>query len=153
MAGLFFAVNMRFIRGNCMKRIAIVLCVAAGAAQAQERGITPERLVEFDDPSMPAKELRLLRTTYAPGAENPKHYHTSHLVFYVLEVTVVWQEEGKQAVTLKPGDSLHVRPGTIHSHRTASKSQKLVFLEFVIVKKYQRSTVRMPYWRTRSAIR
>jgi quercetin dioxygenase-like cupin family protein len=127
-----------------MKRVAIVLCLAAGAAQAQERGITPERLVEFDDPSMPAKEMRLLRTTYAPSAENPKHYHTSHIVFYVLEGTGVWQEEGKQAVTLKPGDSLHVRPGTIHSHHNASKSEKLVFLEFVIVEKGQRSTVRMP---------
>jgi len=137
-------VNMRFVRGNRMKRIAFVLCLAAGAVQAQERGIAPERLIEFDDPSLPAKEMRLLRTTYAPGAENPKHYHTSHLVFYVLEGTGVWQEDGKQPVTLKPGDSLHVRPGTIHSHRNATKSEKLVFLEFVIVEKGQRSTVRMP---------
>ena len=123
---------------------AAAVCMAIPIAHAQERGIAPERLIEFDDASMPAKEMRLLRTTYAPGAESPKHYHTSHLVFYVLEGTGVWLEEGKQAVTLKPGDSLHVRPGTIHSHRNASKSEKLVFLEFVIVEKGQRSTVRMP---------
>ena len=127
-----------------MKRIAFVLCLAAGAVQAQERGIAPERLVEFDDASLPAKEMRLLRTTYAPGAENPRHYHTSHLVFYVLEGSGIWQEDGKPAVTLKLGDSLHVRPGTVHSHGNASKSEKLVFLEFVIVEKGQRSTVRMP---------
>lgn len=53
---------------------------------AQERrGISPERLFVFDDASMPAKEFRVLRTTYAPGGQNPKHYHTSHVVFYVLE--------------------------------------------------------------------
>jgi quercetin dioxygenase-like cupin family protein len=127
-----------------MKRMAIVFCLAASVVQAQERGIAPEQLIEFDDPSMPAKEMRLLRTTYAPGAENPKHYHTSHLVFYVLEGTGIWLEDGKPPVTLKPGDSLHVRPGTVHSHRNASKSEKLVFLEFVIVEKGQRSTVRMP---------
>ena len=65
-------------------------------------------------------------------------------MFYVLEGSGVWQEEGKDAVTLKPGDSLHVRPGTIHSHRNASASAPLVFLEFVIVEKGQRSTVPMP---------
>jgi hypothetical protein len=42
------------------------------------------------------------------------------------------------------GDTLHVRPGMVHSHRNASSSDKLVFLEFVIVEKGQRSTVPMP---------
>ena len=66
-----------------------------------------------------------------------------YVVFYVLEGSGVWQEEGKEAVTLKPGDSLHVRPGTVHAHRNASSTAKLVFLEFVIVDKGQRSTVPM----------
>jgi quercetin dioxygenase-like cupin family protein len=112
-------------------------------ANAQQAGVSPERLVVFDDPVMPGKEFRVLRTTYAPGAENPKHYHTSHLVFYVLEGAGIWQEDGKAPVTLQPGDSLHVRPGTVHSHRNASSSEKLLFLEFVIVEKGQRSTVPM----------
>lgn len=113
------------------------------SAHAQPHGVSPEPLVIFDDPSMPAREFRVLRTTYAPGAENPRHYHTSHLVFYVLEGTGFWQEDGSAPVRLKPGDSLHVRPGTIHSHRNASSTEKLVLLEFVIVEKGQRSTVPM----------
>jgi quercetin dioxygenase-like cupin family protein len=125
-----------------MKILAVAL-IASTCARAQQPAITPQSLVVFDDPSMPAKEFRVLRTTYAPGTENPKHYHTSHLVFYVLEGAGVWQEDGKAAVTLKSGDSLHVRPGTVHSHRNASESEKLVFLEFVIVDKGQRSTVPM----------
>jgi quercetin dioxygenase-like cupin family protein len=92
---------------------------------------------------MPSKEFRVLRTTYAPGSQNPKHYHPSHVVFYVLEGAGVWQEDGKEPVTLKTGDILHVRPGMVHSHRNASSSEKLVFLEFVIVEKGQRSTVPM----------
>ena len=127
-------------------RIFIVFAVWLGwwpLAAAQVHGISPERLQIFDDPAIPAKEFRLLRTTYAPGAENPKHYHTSHLVFYVLEGAGVWQEEGGKPVTLRPGDSLHVRPGTVHSHRNASAKEKLVFLEVVIVDKGQRSTVPM----------
>jgi quercetin dioxygenase-like cupin family protein len=134
-----------------MRILRKVLCVVAMLsipalhdAQAQRTGITAESLQSFDDAGMPSKEFRVQRTTYAPGGRNPKHYHPSHVVFYVLEGSGVWQEDGKQPVTLKPGDTLHARPGTVHSHRNASTSEKLVFLEFVIVDKGQRSTVPMP---------
>ena len=116
---------------------------ALAGAHGERSGITADARHVFDDPTMPGKEFRVLRTTYAPGGQNPRHYHPSHVVFYVLEGSGVWQEEGKEPVTLKPGDSLHVRPGMIHAHRNASSTEKLVFLEFVIVDKGQRSTVPM----------
>jgi len=112
-------------------------------AQGERQGISAATLQLFDDATLPGKEFRVLRTTYAPGGQNPKHYHPSHVVFYVLEGSGVWQEDGKEPVTLKPGESLHARPGTVHAHRNASSTEKLVFLEFVIVDKGQRSTVPM----------
>ena len=124
--------------------VLIVALAVPGMVHAQRVGISADQLQQFEDAAMPAKEFRVLRTTYAPGGRNPKHYHPSHVVFYVLDGSGIWQEEGKDAVTLKPGDSLHVRPGTIHSHRNASATAPLVFLEFVIVEKGQRSTVPMP---------
>jgi quercetin dioxygenase-like cupin family protein len=141
------AARLEFVFGEKEMKsvIAAAVLLACSIATAQERrGISPEPLFVFDDPSMPAKEFRVLRTTYAPGGQNPKHYHTSHVVFYVLEGSGFWQEDGKAEVTLKAGDSLHVRPGTTHAHRNASASEKLVFLEFVIVEKGQRSTVPTP---------
>ena len=126
------------------KLISTLLLLAGAQAQAQRVGINAVPLHEFDDPSMPAKQFRVLRTSYEPGGQNPRHYHPSHVVFYILEGEGFWQEDGKDPVMLKPGDSLHVRPGTIHAHWNASKSQKLVFLEYVIVEKGQRSTVPMP---------
>jgi quercetin dioxygenase-like cupin family protein len=123
---------------------AVLVALSIKSADAQRAGITADSLLVFDDASMPSKEFRVLRTTYAPSGQNPKHYHPSHVVFYVLEGAGVWQEDGKEPVTLKPGDTLHVRPGMIHSHRNASSSEKLVFLEFVIIEKGQRSTVPMP---------
>jgi quercetin dioxygenase-like cupin family protein len=127
---------------------ALVVPVVAGAqslagASGERTGITAIARHVFDDATMPGKEFRVLHTTYAPGGQNPKHYHPSHVVFYVLEGSGVWQEEGKDAVTLNPGESLHVRPGMVHAHRNASTTEKLVFLEFVIVDKAQRSTVPM----------
>ena len=130
-----------------MKKLLLVLCIAMHpalvGAQGERQGISAATLHSFDDATMPGKEFRVLRTTYAPGGQNPKHYHPSHVVFYVLEGAGIWQEDGKQPVTLKPGETLHVRPGTVHAHRNASSTENLVFLEFVIVDKGQRSTVPM----------
>jgi len=127
-----------------LSTLTILFAHSVSGAQAQRIGITADPLQIFSDASMPSKEFRVQRTTYAPGGQNPKHYHPSHVVFYVLEGEGVWQEKGKESITLKPGDTLHARPGTIHSHRNASTNEKLVFLEFVIVEKGQRSTVPMP---------
>jgi len=140
-------------KGREMRKL-MLLCAAlttpgiAGAqslagAHGERTGITAVARHVFEDATMPGKEFRVLHTTYAPGGQNPKHYHPSHVVFYVLEGSGIWQEEEKPAVTLKPGDSLHVRPGTVHAHRNASATERLVFLEFVIVDKEQRSTVPM----------
>ena len=125
-----------------MRPLIALVFALAGTAAAQERtGITAVPLHVFEDPTIPGKEFRVLQTTYAPGGQNPKHYHASHVVFYVLEGEGIWQEVDKAPVTLKARESLHARPGTVHAHRNASSRDKLVFLEFVIVDKGQRSTV------------
>jgi quercetin dioxygenase-like cupin family protein len=63
------------------------------------------------------------------------------VVFYILEGAMVVQEDGREALTLKPGDAHLVRPGTVHAHWNASPSAKLVFVEFTLVDEGQRSTV------------
>ena len=126
-----------------MKNLALLLLFPLIAGAQERQGISAATLHSFDDATVPGKEFRVLRTTYAPGGQNPKHYHPSHVVFYVLEGSGIWQEDGKEPVTLGPGQTLHARPGTIHAHRNASSTEKLLFLEFVIVDKGQRSTVPM----------
>ena len=100
--------------------VATSLCCST--ARADDRPISPEVLFETEIAGAPNKLMRALRTTYKPGAINPKHYHTSYVVFYVLQGSGVWQEEGKPPVTLKPGDSLAVTPGMIHAHWNASQT-------------------------------
>ena len=69
------------------------------------------------------------------------HYHTSQIVFYVLQGTMVVQDEGKEPVKLKAGESLLIMPGTVHQHWNASSTEPLVFLEYILVDKDQRSAV------------
>jgi quercetin dioxygenase-like cupin family protein len=104
-------------------------------------GITPEVLSRTAVPGAPWKFAIVTRVTYAPGARIRKHYHTSQIVFYILEGAMVVQDDGQAPVTLKVGDSLLVRPGTVHTHWNASTTTKLVFTEFILVDEGQRSAV------------
>ena len=123
---------------------AIFLC--AGAT-AQERapaaelprppvdvpGITPQMLSRTTVPGAPGKLAIANRVTYEPGARRRKHYHTSQVFFYILEGTMAVQDDGKEPVSLKPGDFLLIKPGTVHAHWNASTTEKLVFTEFILV--------------------
>ncbi len=104
-------------------------------------GITPEVLSRTMVPGAPWKVAIATRVTYEPGARIRKHYHTSQAVFYILEGTMIVQDDGKNPVTLKAGDSLLIKPGTVHAHWNASTTAKLVFTEFILVDEGQRSAV------------
>jgi quercetin dioxygenase-like cupin family protein len=130
----------------------LYLCAGANAqekAQSPEAprpsidvpGVTPEVLSRATVPGVPGKLAIATRVTYEPGARRHKHYHTSQVFFYVLEGSMVVQDEGKEPLTLKPGDSLLIKPGTVHAHWNASTTAKLVFTEFILVDEGQRSTV------------
>jgi quercetin dioxygenase-like cupin family protein len=92
-------------------------------------------------PGAPGKIALATRVTYEPGARIRKHYHTSQIVFYIIEGAMVVQEEGKDLVTLKVGEALLIKPGTVHTHWNASTTAKLIFTEFILVDEGQRSAV------------
>jgi quercetin dioxygenase-like cupin family protein len=106
-------------------------------------GVKPEVLARTEVPGAPGKAMIVARTTYQPGARVRKHYHTSQVTFYILEGRMIVQDEGKEPVTLKAGDFLLIKPGTVHAHWNASTTAPLVFLEHVIVDQDQRSAVFM----------
>jgi quercetin dioxygenase-like cupin family protein len=108
---------------------------------AEIPGITPEVLVRTGVPGAPGKIAMATRVTYQPGARIRKHYHTSQIVFYIIEGAMMVQDEGQDPVTLKVGDSLLIKPGTVHAHWNASTTAKLVFTEFILVDEGQRSVV------------
>jgi quercetin dioxygenase-like cupin family protein len=109
--------------------------------QSEISGITPTILVRTDVAGAPGKVEIVTRTAYQPGAELRRHYHTSQIVFYILEGSMGVQEDGKEPMTLKPGDALLIKPGTVHRHWNVSRTVPLVFTEFILVDEGERSAV------------
>jgi len=133
---------------------AAVLFAWASIAAAQEKpsgaelprpaeipDVSPDVLLRFGVPNVPGKVVIVSRTTYKPGARVAKHYHTSQIVFYILSGAMTVEDDGKQARTLKAGETLLIPPSTVHAHWNASSSEPLVFLEYVMVEEGQRSAV------------
>lgn len=66
--------------------------------------------------------LPMLNVTFAPGCINSWHYHTGGQVLVATAGTGYYQEKGKPARRLHPGDIVEVEPGTIHWHGAAPDS-------------------------------
>ena len=96
---------------------ATVASLAIAPATAQERKgiISHPPLLKMLVPDTANREVAVYQAEYEPGGINPRHLHPAAITFHVLSGTGVWQEDGKEPVTLKAGDSLFVPAGTIHS--------------------------------------
>jgi quercetin dioxygenase-like cupin family protein len=108
---------------------------------AEIPNVTPDVLLRTEVPNVPGKVIIFSRTTYKPGAHVAKHYHTSQIIFYILQGSMGVKDDGKDPITLKSGDSLLIKPGTVHEHWNMSTTEPLVFLEYVLVDEGQRSAV------------
>ena len=80
----------------------------------------------------------------APGANVGKHYHPGDAFAYILDGTMVLEIEGKDSVTLKPGQSGSLPPRVVHDDRNGSQTAPLKFLVFHVAKKGEPLAVTVP---------
>jgi len=110
----------------------------------QKTGVTARELYEQLVPDTANKEVTVLDVRYEPSAINRRHFHPAAVTFYVLSGSPVFQEEGRQPTTLKPGDSFLVPAGTTHSHWNPSKTESVRWLEFIVAEKGKGRSIRKP---------
>lgn len=110
----------------------------------QKTGVTATDLVVRAVEGTANQEFTVIDVRYAPGGVNRRHFHPAAITFYVISGTPVFQEEGKEPVTLKPGDSLLVPAGTTHSHWNPSKTEGVRWLEFIVAEKGKGRSIRKP---------
>ena len=119
--------------------------VPAQAPNVQQRmGVTSAELFEKVIPNTQNMEVTVLEVRYQPGGVNPRHFHPAAVTFYILEGRPVFQEEGKEPVALKPGDTLLVPAGTTHAHWNPSSTEGVRWLEFIVAEKGKGRAIRKP---------
>lgn len=110
----------------------------------QKTGVTATEILDVVVSDTENKEVTVLDVRYTPGAINRRHFHPAAVTFYILSGTPVFQEDGKEPITLKPGDSFLVPAGTTHSHWNPSKTEGLRWLEFIVAEKGKGRSIRKP---------
>ena len=63
-----------------------------------------------------APRLRALRATFEPGARTAWHTHPFGQVLHILSGLGRVQQEGGKVVTVRPGDTVVIKPGERHWH-------------------------------------
>jgi quercetin dioxygenase-like cupin family protein len=120
-----------------MKTRLLILCgVAAGAvsvnfANAQE--IQRTDLIK-EDISVPDKEVVQVRVDFSPGASAINHRHPGEEVAYVLEGKLQYKLEGRDAVTLRAGDSLFIPSGVAHSAKNVGDGRASELATYIVPK-------------------
>ena len=114
-----------------------VLMVASGlalhAALSQQAGIKRTDL-QRHDLGVPGREVVQVRVDFAPGVAFGKHSHPGEEIVYVLEGSLEYQVEGKPPVTLKAGEVLFIRAGTIHSAKNVGSGNGAELATYVVEK-------------------
>ena len=62
----------------------------------------------------PGWEAILVQRILPPGAESGKHTQSGNEIVYIQEGSVIFEAQGKPAVTLKPGEAFTTVAGEVH---------------------------------------
>ena len=121
-----------------MKTATVTFAILAAAAfcagvTAQQTGFT-RTVVQKGDLSVPGREVVQAVAEFQPGATVGRHTHPGEEVGYVLEGTIVLDQEGKPSVTLNAGQAFLIPAGTVHDATNRGSGNARVLATYIVEK-------------------
>ena len=83
----------------------------------------------------PGWEAILVDRTLPPGVESGNHTQSGNEIVYIQDGSVIFEAQGKPAVTLKPGEAFTTVADEVHNVKNASSSAPAKALAFYVAKK------------------
>jgi quercetin dioxygenase-like cupin family protein len=108
---------MNYMTLRLAKAIAVgaIVGMAGGLSlNAQQAPAVKRSIVLKQDMSIPDREGVMAMVELPPGSAEGRHTHNAEVFAFVLEGTIVVENEGFPTATLKAGDVFHVAPGKVH---------------------------------------
>ena len=116
--------------------VTFVTLLAAGivaGVSAQQAGFK-RTVIQQADLSVPGREATTAIAEFQPGATVGRHTHPGEEVGYVLEGTLVLEQQGKPAVTLGAGKTFFIPAGTVHNATNSGSTQARVLATYIVDK-------------------
>jgi quercetin dioxygenase-like cupin family protein len=113
--------------------IATTLTMAALVAglAAQQAGFKRTVLQQMKL-SVPGREAVTALAEFQPGATVGQHTHPGEEIGYILEGSIVLEQEGKPPVTLGAGKTFFIPAGTVHNATNKASSPARVLANYVV---------------------
>jgi quercetin dioxygenase-like cupin family protein len=113
--------------------IAVALTLASAGAGGQQAGFK-RTILQQVDLSTPGREVVTVVAEFAPGASTGWHTHAGEEVPYVLEGSVLLQQDGKPDMMLATGKAFVVPAGTVHNATNMGRTPARLVVSYVVEK-------------------
>ena len=110
-----------------------ILAGIIAAVSAQQPGFK-RTVIQQGDLSTPGREVVQAIAEFQGGATVGKHTHPGEEVGYVLEGSILLEQDGKPAVTLGPGKTFLIPPATVHNATNKGTSVARVLATYIVEK-------------------
>jgi quercetin dioxygenase-like cupin family protein len=107
--------------------------IGTGAVGAQQSGFK-RTVLQQGDLSMAGHESVTAVAEFQPGGTVGRHTHPGEEVGYILEGTIVLEQEGKPSVTLGPGKTFFIPAGTVHNATNRGAAPARVLANYIVEK-------------------
>lgn len=102
-----------------MKQLTIVvLTITAGSLAAglyAQQAAFKRTVLQQADISAPGREVVTAMVEFQPGGSPGRHTHPGEEVGYVVDGSILLEQEGKPSATLKAGQAFLIPAGTVHN--------------------------------------
>jgi len=118
-----------------MKTVTLIVIafVLTGALAAQPPAFK-RTVLQQGDISVPGREAITAVGEFQPGATPGRHTHFGEEVGYVLEGTLLVEQDGKAPVTLKAGGTFLIPAGTVHNATNTGTGTARVLATYIVDK-------------------
>ena len=111
----------------------LVFALLVTSSRAQQPGFS-RTVIQRGDLSTPNHEVVTAVAEFQPGATVGMHTHPGEEVGYVLEGSVLLEQQGKPAVTLKAGETFLIPSGTAHNATNKGTVRARVLANYIVEK-------------------
>ena len=111
----------------------LVLAGVAAGLGAQQPAFK-RTVLQQADISVPGREVITAVGDFQPGATPGRHTHAGEEIGYILEGTLLVEQDGKPAVTLKAGQTFLIPAGTIHNATNTGSTPAHILATYIVEK-------------------
>ena len=113
--------------------LTVIAFVLTGTLAAQQPAFK-RTMLQQGDISVPGREVITAVGEFQPGATPGRHTHSGEEVGYVLEGTLLLEQDGKAPVTLKAGGTFLIPAGTIHNATNSGTGTARILATYIVEK-------------------